>query len=63
MSALMRFDLLPKRRKIEVQFVVLLHHQPICVVPGTGAQRKAVQLRTVDLEQYDYYFELLEFVI
>ena len=44
MSALMRFDLQLERRKTEVQFVVRSHHQPICAVPGIGAQRQADQL-------------------
>ena len=63
MSALMRFDLQPGRRKTEAQFVVLSHHQPICAVRGTGARRQAVQLKTVDPDQYDHDFELLEFVV
>ena len=54
MSALMRFDLLPERRTTEVQFVVELHHQPICAVPGIGARRQAVQLRTTYPEQCNY---------
>ena len=62
-SALMRFHLQTGRRKTQVQFVVLSHHQPICAVPGTGAQRQAVQLRIVDPEEYDHDFELLKFVV
>ena len=63
MSALMRFDLQPERRTTEVQFVVRSHHQTICAVPGIGARRQAVLLRTVDPEQYDHDSELLEFVV
>ena len=62
MSALIRFDLQPERRMTEIQFVVRLHHQPICAVPGIGAQKQAALLQTPDPEQCEHDSELIDFV-
>ena len=62
MNALMKFDLQPERRTTEIQFVVRLHHKPKCAVPGIGAGRQAVQLRTPDPKVCAHDSELIDFV-
>ena len=61
--ASIRVDLQFERRKKEVPFVVRLHRQPICAVPGIGARRQAVQLKTLQFEQYDRDSELIKFFV